>query len=129
MRHTLDMGSPSKDTDDHPVLAKIRALLEELPEACEVEAWGHPTFRAGPKKMFAAFGGYADRPSMSIKQTPADQAFLVEDDRFFLPKYVAKQGWVGLYVDEVKWPTIRDLLVKGYRLVALQRMLRALDGA
>jgi len=36
-------------------LKQVRALCLALPEAREVEAWGHPTFRAG-KKMFAGFG-------------------------------------------------------------------------
>ena len=30
-------------------LAKVRALCLALPEAKEVTAWGHPTFRAGKK--------------------------------------------------------------------------------
>jgi hypothetical protein len=37
------------------ILDRIRAIVAELPELVEVEAWGHPTFRAG-KKMFAGFG-------------------------------------------------------------------------
>src|SRR5262249_7166614 len=36
-------------------LEQLRSLCLALPEASEVEAWGHPTFRAG-KKMFAAIG-------------------------------------------------------------------------
>ncbi|HMF13765.1 MAG TPA: MmcQ/YjbR family DNA-binding protein [Gemmataceae bacterium] len=36
-------------------LKQVRSICLALPEAGEVEAWGHPTFRAG-KKMFAAFG-------------------------------------------------------------------------
>ena len=36
-------------------LKEIRSLCLALPEACEVEAWGHPTFRAA-KRMFAGFG-------------------------------------------------------------------------
>ena len=37
------------------LLSKVRELCLAFPEAKEVEAWGHPTFRAG-KKLFAAFG-------------------------------------------------------------------------
>ena len=45
-----------------------------------------------------------------------------------MPPYVAKQGWVGILIDEVEWPVLADLVVRGYRLVALKRMLRALVG-
>ena len=38
-------------------LKQVRSLCLALPESSEVEAWGHPTFRAG-KKMFAVFGGH-----------------------------------------------------------------------
>ncbi len=34
-------------------LKRLRSICLALPEAVEIEAWGHPTFRAG-KKMFAA---------------------------------------------------------------------------
>src|SRR5262245_7363665 len=37
------------------LFGRIRDICLALPEAKEVVAWGHPTFRA-PKKMFAACG-------------------------------------------------------------------------
>ena len=118
------MGRPSGKP--HPHLAKLRKLVASLPEGVEVEAWEHPTFRAG-KRMFAAYGGYEDFPSISIKQTLPDQAVLVQDPRFHLPKYVAKQGWVGIDCTRVSWSMVEDLAIRGYRLVALKRMLAALD--
>ena len=117
----------SKPKRSHPYLAKLRKLVHSLPEGCEVEAWEHPTFRAG-KKMFASYGSYTDEPCITIKQSLPDQAFLIKDPRFFLPKYVAKQGWVGIRINEVEWPVVADMAIKGYRLVALKRMLKALDG-
>ena len=37
------------NTREHEkVLKRVRSLCLALPEACEVEAWGHPTFRADP---------------------------------------------------------------------------------
>lgn len=114
-------------SDDHPVLRKLRALTESLPEGCEVEAWGHPTFRAG-KKMFAVFGSHEGEPSMSVKQTLPEQQVLLEEPGFYAPPYVAKQGWIGIYVERVPWRRIEALLLVGYRHVALKRMLKALDG-
>ena len=41
-------------------LKKIRGICLGWPEAAEIQAWGHPTFRAG-KKMFALALHLADR--------------------------------------------------------------------
>jgi hypothetical protein len=47
-------------------LKQVRSICLTLPESAEVEAWGHPTFRAG-KKMFAAFGeGVEGREGLSL---------------------------------------------------------------
>ena len=111
---------------NHPCLVKLRKFAASLPETQEVEAWGHPTFRAG-NKIFASFGEHAGEPSVSVKQTRAEQAVLIEDPRLFVPPYVGQHGWIGIRVDEVEWPFVADLVERSYRLVALKRMLRALD--
>jgi predicted DNA-binding protein (MmcQ/YjbR family) len=108
-------------------LARIRTLCLALPEACEVEAWGHPTFRAG-KKMFAAFGTDDGALSLGLKMSFERQDELLRDERFFPTPYAARLGWVSLRVDATTdWNEVRDLVEEAYRQVALQRMLRALD--
>jgi ketoreductase len=49
-------------------LQKLRSLCLALPEAKEIEAWGHPTFRAG-KKMFAGFGEQDGDLSLAVNLT------------------------------------------------------------
>src|SRR5262249_37821802 len=88
------MKSPAFD----PALRRVRALCLALPEACEVAAWGHPTFRAG-KKMFAAFGGEDGGLSLGLKVGHDRQEQLLEDARFFPTPYAAHQGWVSLRID------------------------------
>ena len=78
-------------------LVRIRALCLALPEAREVEAWGHPTFRAG-KKMFAGFGADAGTLSLGMKVGFARQDELLQDARFFPTPYAARQGWVSLRI-------------------------------
>lgn len=109
-------------------LAKVRAICLALPEAREVEAWGHPTFRAG-KKMFAAFGGEeTDFLALGMKVGFERQEELLKDERFFPTPYAAYQGWVSLRIDsETDWDEVSELLREAYRQVALQRMLKALD--
>jgi predicted DNA-binding protein (MmcQ/YjbR family) len=109
-------------------LKNVRSICLALPEASEVEAWGHPTFRAG-KKMFAAFGQYDDGLTLGMKVGFDRQEELLKDHRFFPTPYAAHQGWVSLYVDgKTDWDEVAGLVREAYRQVALKRMLKALEG-
>lgn len=113
---------------EQKMLEEIRTIVASLPESAEVEAWEHPTFRAG-KKMFAAFGtGYGEGPTLGMKVGFDRQDELLTDKRFLPTKYAAHQGWVSLRLDSrTKWKEVRNLLVEAYRQVANKRMLKALD--
>jgi predicted DNA-binding protein (MmcQ/YjbR family) len=107
-------------------LKEVRSLCLALPEAREVEAWGHATFRAG-KKMFAAFGEHDGERSVGLKMSYERQDELLEDDRFFPTPYAARQGWVSLRIDsKTDWDEVSRLVREAYRQVALKRMLVAL---
>jgi predicted DNA-binding protein (MmcQ/YjbR family) len=110
------------------LLEKIREICLALPEAKEVEAWGHPTFRAG-KKMFAAFGGEGEAaPTVGMKMSFERQEELLNDPRFYPTPYAARLGWVSINLDgKVNWKELKSLLVEAYKQVALKRMLKALD--
>ena len=109
-------------------LKQLRALCLALPEAREVEAWGHPTFRAG-KKMFAAFGEDDGTLSLGLKVGFDRQEELLTDERFFPTPYAARQGWVSLHIGSgADWDEIGGLVREAYRQVALKRMLKVLDG-
>ena len=98
---------------------------DTLPEAAEVEAWGHPTFRAG-KKIFAAFG---EGLSLGLKVRHERQEQLLNGDLFFPTPYAAHQGWESLRIgDRTDWQEVSDLLREAYRQVTLKRMLKGLDG-
>ena len=105
---------------------QIRSICLALPEVSEVEAWGHPTFRAG-KKMFAAFGVLEGVLSLGMKVGFDRQEELLQDDRFFPTPYTAHQGWVSLKIeDRTDWNEVRGLVREAYCQVALKRMLDAL---
>src|SRR4051794_23998563 len=107
---------------------RIRAICLALPEAKEVEAWGHATFRA-PKKMFAACGAEADgSASLGLKVGFDRQEELLADPRFFPTPYAAHQGWVSLRLQpRMDWAEVAALVTEAYRQVALKRLLKALD--
>jgi predicted DNA-binding protein (MmcQ/YjbR family) len=118
------MGAPLYDG----VLKRLRTIVLALPETCEVEAWGHPTFRAG-KKMFAALGRDEGGPTLGVKVGFERQAELLKDTRFYPTPYAARQGWVSLHIGSgADWDEIGGLVREAYRQVALKRMLKVLDG-
>ncbi len=109
-------------------LEQLRSICLTLPETREVEAWGHPTFRAG-KKIFAAFGEGPHGLTIGMKVGFDRQEQLLQDDRFFPTPYAARQGWVSLRLDaKTDWAEVEHLIREAYRQVALKRMLQALDG-
>jgi len=108
-------------------LARVRSICHALPGAKEVEAWGHPTFRAG-KKMFAGFGTDQDGLSLGFKMCYERQDELLKDSRFYPTPYAARLGWVSLRItSKTNWSEVAALLREAYRQVALKRMLAALD--
>ena len=107
-----------------------------LPEATEKRAWGEPTFRVG--KMFAMYAGgshHGDgRDALWCQAPESAQLGLVEaaPDRFFIPPYVGKDGWIGIWLDAVDDIELELHIREAYRVVAPQNLvaqLEAEDGA
>ncbi len=118
-------------TDDP--LDRLRALCLTFPEATEKEAWGNvPTFRVRDK-IFAQYetNHHGDgRASLWCKAPPGAQGMLVgaDPERFFVPPYIGRHGWVGVYLDgEIDWGHVADLVEDSYRLTAPQRLNALLD--
>ena len=108
-------------------LGRLRAYCLSLPETTETDSWGHPNFRAG-KRTFAAFEWIKGRPSIAVR-LGADEAdaFLLGYGGSFAPPYGRGQ-WVGVWADEtLDWCLLQDILERGYRSVALKRMITALE--
>src|SRR5262249_31308168 len=116
-----------KSSKASKILEHVRSICLALPETKEVEAWGHPTFRAA-KKMFAGFGAAAPGgPPLGLKVGFDRQEELLKDSRFFPTPYAAPQGWVSLTLDaDTDWEEITGLVREAYKQVALKRMLKAI---
>ena len=124
------MAHPRMYRDDDPYLTELREICLAFPEACEVEAWGRPTFRAG-KKIFAVFSGDDDHPyGVVFKPEPDEYPALVEDARIYVPPYFGPGGWLALDLTAdklVDWTEVAELMESSYRQVALKRMVKALE--
>ena len=109
---------------------RLRRICLALPEAEEIETWGHPTYRIR-KKIFVGCGADEDgRPQMSCKAPPGEQRALVASnpERFFVPAYVGSKGWVGVYLDgAVDWTEITELVEESYRMTAPKRLAALLE--
>jgi predicted DNA-binding protein (MmcQ/YjbR family) len=106
-------------------LERIRALCLAMPEAFEVEAWGHPTFRVGSGrgKMFCIAA--EDGSSLRLKADALERAALLADEeRFYVPAYVGHKGWVGVQCDDAlaDWEEIAELIATSYCLIAPKRL-------
>jgi len=113
---------------DAALLMKLRGICLALPEVVETVKWSHPTFETG-KRIFAVLDHYYSRPCIAFRTSREEQKKLCRDERFFPAPYAAKHGWVCLCAEgELNWSEIRHLLLVSYRLAALKRMLRTLDG-
>lgn len=109
-------------------LEALRPICLALPETSETLTYGNPTFLAG-KRTFAVLDRYKGDYSIAFKATPADQAALTMERRFFVTPYSGKHGWTSLRLSEdLDWDEVRTLVESSYRLVALKRMLSALAG-
>jgi predicted DNA-binding protein (MmcQ/YjbR family) len=117
--------------DDDLGLPELREVCLALPEATEVESWGRPTFRAGPKgKIFATYGAANEQPhSVIFKPDDDERPALVQDPRIFVPPYYGPSGWLALDFEAAPpdWEEIAELMETSYRHVALKRQLKALD--
>ena len=109
------------------LLNRLRKVCLSLPEAAETVKWRHPTFVAGGK-VFAVLDEYGGRPCIAFRATPSRQAQLIRDQRFYAAPYAAAHGWVCMHTDQaVDWKEVAERLQNSYRLVALKRMLNAMD--
>jgi predicted DNA-binding protein (MmcQ/YjbR family) len=108
------------------VLRHLRTLALAFPETSEASSWGHPNFRAG-KRTFATYERVGGRPSIAFRLKVADVNRLARRPRFFATPY-GRGLWVSVWADgPLSWRVIADLLARAYRLVALKRMIKALE--
>lgn len=107
-------------------LTKLRALCLSLPETNETASWGHPNFKAG-KKTFVAFERVKGRASMAFRLEPDEVERLLQRKRCFATPY-GRGLWVSVWADSsIDWRAVQDLVERSYRVVALKRMLTALE--
>jgi predicted DNA-binding protein (MmcQ/YjbR family) len=102
-------------------VAKLCAALAAV--SCEVQA-DHATFRVR-KKVFAYFlrDHHGDGiVSICCKTDLGGNVDMAsrEPDRFYLPAYIGKQGWIGMRLDRgrVVWSEVESLILQSYEIAS-----------
>ncbi len=112
-------------------LARVRAICLALPETTERQAWGAPTFRV-KERLFAHYrdNHHNDgRLALWLAMPPGAQETLIPaaPDRFFIPPYEGRRGWIGMRLDgEPDWEEVGTMVEMAYRTVARKPLLAKL---
>jgi hypothetical protein len=118
------------------VRKRVVQICTTLPEVEVVER--HPPhlgFRIGSKTIawYTVNEHDSGRVVLIVRAEGKDNEALVASDpeRFELPKYVARHGYVGYFLDLPErppdWAEIDELVRDSYRLQAPKRLVRLLD--
>jgi predicted DNA-binding protein (MmcQ/YjbR family) len=111
---------------DEQTLATLRSLCLALPETSETASWNHPNFKAG-KKTFVAFERVKGRASIAFRLEPGEVERVLQRRQFFETPY-GRGLWASLWADgPIDWRAVQDLVERSYRVVALKRMVMALE--
>jgi len=109
-------------------VARLRKLCLALPETSEKEAWGEPTWRVRGK-MFAMLDDHhhgARDLSVWLKSDFDTQAMLAESapERFFVPPYQGKAGWIAARLDaRTDWEELAELVAEAWSRAAGRKKL------
>ncbi len=107
-------------------LQRLRAICFALPETTEQneDSVGKPVFKVRDK-IFAMQHPMQGRPSMWCKSKLGFQEMLTssEPERYFVPPYVGRHGWIGVWLDaELDWDFVAHLVEESYRIIAPKRL-------
>ncbi len=109
-------------------LARLNEIAISLPEVTRKIYGSHAQFLVR-KKTFAYFldNHHGDGiVAVTCKVLPGDNKALAEAQpiRFYLPDYLASNGWVALRLDvgKIHWNEVKELLSGSYALIAPKRL-------
>lgn len=107
---------------------RIRALALSFPETYEDSPWGHPVFKVGDNKMFAAMSNGDGPVTLTIKLTPEEREIALHFAYVSVARYVGRYGWVSAHVaDEESLENAFEWLRESYWLKAPANLRSAVE--
>jgi predicted DNA-binding protein (MmcQ/YjbR family) len=102
---------------------RIRTLALSLPETYEDSPWGHPVFKVGNNKMFAAISNAEDPLTVTMKVTPEEREMALSLPYVRVAAYVGRYGWITAEVtDDESCENALEWLRESYWLKAPARL-------
>ena len=108
-------------TDAH--LERVRRVCVEFDGTSEKISWGEPTFRAKGRTyaMFASAENHHGNGRCAIWcHAPVgaqQQLVAAAPERIFVPPYMGKSGWIGLWLDAVSDDELAVHLFQAYETI------------
>jgi hypothetical protein len=122
--------------DEAALRERVTAICLALPEVTAVDRHPpHRGFKVAEKNLgwFTVNEHGSGRIALIVRAEAKENEALVASDpeRFELPKYVARHGYVSYFLDlpkrPVDWAEVAELVRDSYRLQAPKRLTRLLD--
>ncbi len=108
---------------------RIRSLALSFPSAYEDAPWGHPVFKVGDNRMFAAMSAEgADVLRVTVKLTPEERDVALLLPYVSVARYVGRYGWVTAEVtDEESLEAALEWVRESYWLKAPAELRSAVE--
>src|SRR6266550_3003817 len=107
---------------------RIRELALSFPETYEDWPWGHPVFKVGDNKMFAAMSDGEVSVTLTMKLTPEEREIALHFPHVSVARYVGRYGWVTTEVsDEETLESALEWLRESYWLKAPANLRNAVE--
>ncbi len=98
---------------------RIRGLALSLPGTYEDEPWGHPVFKVGDNRMFAAMTRPGEPLRLTVKLTPEEREIAELLPYVAKARYVGRYGWITAEItDEDSLEVALEWLRESYWLKA-----------
>jgi predicted DNA-binding protein (MmcQ/YjbR family) len=107
---------------------RLRELALSLPETYEDEPWGHPVFKVGQNKMFAAMSVDDECVHLTVKLTAEEREIAHLLPYVRRANYVGRYGWVTADItDEDSLDAALEWLRESYWLKAPPHLRSAVE--
>jgi predicted DNA-binding protein (MmcQ/YjbR family) len=107
---------------------RIRELALSFPATYEDSPWGHPVFKVGDNKMFAAMSDGDASVTLTVKLTPEEREIALHFPHVGVARYLGRYGWVTTEVaDEETFESALEWLRESYWLKAPANLRNAVE--
>jgi hypothetical protein len=115
------------------ITKRIATIIHSLPEATAKQCGEHLSLEVRGKRLgYFLVDHHGDgRIAINVKANAETSKSLAtkHPQRFHIPKYVGRHGWLGLWLDQpvVDWNEVGEVMREAYRLTAPKALVREME--